>query len=159
MKPTILCSAAIMIQGAYCESEAPFVCKNNPAKTKPWCARYHKGVAGGASPYYELTPTKGKPKDGNPACPDLATCCKPNFTPGDGKFNDEQYNFFCKNLSRNAEQSNLKHWGNSERGMGHSISDNVNYNGHGSPPGLVRRGGNTVISARLRVRSTPPLSS
>ncbi|POW19496.1 hypothetical protein PSHT_04613 [Puccinia striiformis] len=78
MKPTILCSAAIMIQGAYCESEAPFVCKNNPAKTKPWCARYHKGVAGGASPYYELTPTKGKPKDGNPACPDLATCCKPN---------------------------------------------------------------------------------
>ncbi|KAI9620561.1 hypothetical protein KEM48_008098 [Puccinia striiformis f. sp. tritici PST-130] len=53
MKPTILCSAAIMIQGAYCESEAPFVCKNNPAKTKPWCARYHKGVAGGASPYYE----------------------------------------------------------------------------------------------------------
>ncbi|KAI9613507.1 hypothetical protein H4Q26_010112 [Puccinia striiformis f. sp. tritici PST-130] len=32
MKFTILCFAAILIQGAHCESEAPFVCKKNPAK-------------------------------------------------------------------------------------------------------------------------------
>ncbi|KAH9470839.1 hypothetical protein MJO28_003317 [Puccinia striiformis f. sp. tritici] len=109
MKFTILCFAAILIQGAHCESEAPFVCKKNPAKTKPWCSDYHKGVAGGPAPYYKLTPAKGKPKKGNPACPYLAACCKPDFTPGDGKFSDEQYNFFCDNFPQNADQPGINY--------------------------------------------------
>ncbi|KAI9620560.1 hypothetical protein KEM48_008097 [Puccinia striiformis f. sp. tritici PST-130] len=70
---------------------------------------YYKAVAGGTGPYYEVTPTKGKPKEGNPACPYLAACCKPSFKPDGEKYSDEKFNFYCENFPQNSEQPGINY--------------------------------------------------